>query len=76
MEVFRCPTCYDEEWACGFHGESYDKHPYECTHPIPIDEARRIVACVNACAGIPTETLESIPHILLALEANDAEEQS
>jgi len=24
-------------------------------------DARRIVACVNACAGIPTETLESSP---------------
>lgn len=24
----------------------------------PAENARRIVACVNACAGIPTETLE------------------
>lgn len=26
------------------------------------DNLRRIVACVNACAGIPTETLESAAH--------------
>ena len=26
-----------------------------------IEDARRIVACVNACAGLPTEQLESSP---------------
>ena len=26
-----------------------------------IEDARRIVACVNACAGLPTEKLESSP---------------
>jgi hypothetical protein len=26
------------------------------------DNLRRIVACVNACAGVPTETLESCAH--------------
>lgn len=24
-------------------------------------DARRIVACINACVGIPTETLEAMP---------------
>jgi hypothetical protein len=28
------------------------------THNCPPEDARRIVACVNACAGIPTERLE------------------
>ena len=27
-----------------------------------IEDARRIVACVNACAGLPTEQLESSQH--------------
>jgi hypothetical protein len=26
---------------------------------LDVDDARRIVACVNACAGIPTDALES-----------------
>lgn len=29
------------------------------------DNARRIVACVNACEGIPTEVLESGPHRII-----------
>ena len=29
------------------------------------EDARRIVACVNACAGIPTEALED-PHTIIA----------
>src|SRR5688572_29479838 len=31
-----------------------------------IDDARRIVACVNACAGIPTGTLEGAKNIRIA----------
>ena len=30
-----------------------------CRATTGIDNARRIVACVNACAGIPTEALEA-----------------
>lgn len=40
------------------------KSPYHCVVPnlnINQEDARRIVACVNACAGIPTETLEHLP---------------
>lgn len=32
----------------------------ECCFPIDDTDARRIVACVNACVGIDTETLETI----------------
>ena len=31
--------------------------------------ARRIVACVNACAGIPTERLESCRVVLMSVDA-------
>lgn len=31
-------------------------------------DARRIVACVNACAGLPTETLETVPGYKAAIE--------
>lgn len=30
---------------------------------IPIEDARRIVACINACAGISTEDLEKFAHV-------------
>lgn len=33
----------------GFYGESREQS---------IEDARRVVACVNACIGVPTETLE------------------
>lgn len=32
-----------------------------CCEPLSKANARRIVACVNACAGIPTEVLEAMP---------------
>lgn len=42
------------------------------------DNARRIVACVNACAGIPTDDLDLCPHgglFHLAAHANQLVEQ-
>ena len=36
----------------------------QCNNNFPEDakaNARRIVACVNACAGLPTDTLKTIP---------------
>jgi len=33
---------------------------HDCTQDLTAANARRIVACVNACAGIPTELLEPI----------------
>lgn len=39
----------------------------------PEDNARRIVACVNACAGIPTETLESGKTVAEALKWSGAD---
>ena len=32
-----------------------------CEGPDRVANARRIVACVNACAGIPSEMLEAMP---------------
>jgi len=42
----------DDEWASIDYVTS-DEY-------IPIGAARRIVACVNACAGVPTECLERV----------------
>jgi septation ring formation regulator EzrA len=36
-------------------------------YQVDYENARRIVACVNACAGIPTETLEAPTTILKGL---------
>ena len=36
-------------------------HIYEHRAEQCRENARRIVACVNACAGLPTDTLETIP---------------
>ena len=41
-----------------------------CTDQPALENARRIVACVNACAGIPTEELEQgvVQALIEALE--------
>lgn len=57
----------------------YDTHPLVAMMQHSPDrqhvaeaDARRIVACVNACAGIPTEALEAGAIAALVLEARDA----
>jgi len=32
------------------------------SYPVTNENARRIVACVNACAGVPTEVVEKYTH--------------
>ena len=54
---------------CGRDGEllcdaSHVDEPNDMTPEISPANARRIVACVNACAGIPTEALED-PHTII-----------
>lgn len=41
------------------HVADYSGHVCTCESE---EYARRIVACVNTCKGIPTETLEKFPH--------------
>lgn len=52
--------------AGGFDGIGIQCHPAQPHHLIPLyavafteEDANRIVACVNACAGIPNDVLES-----------------
>lgn len=55
-----CVDAYDETGhlieLCECWGEVVDKFETEQSRA----NARRIVACVNACAGIPTEELEAV----------------
>lgn len=56
-----------EIWAPSEEGNGY---PFiACKHRDQIANARRIVACMNACEGIPTETLESTAHWGAAVHA-------
>ena len=56
--VFRMADKYHEGTISGKHGGTVvNGHFSE-------DNARRIVACVNACAGLPTEALHAISEAL------------
>jgi hypothetical protein len=45
------------------HGEEIACDATDANH-FPADEHwERIVACVNACAGLPTESLEKVTHL-------------
>lgn len=59
----------------GYYSSKYDD--YEFGVAISEPNARRIVACVNACEGIPTEALESgvVREVVEALEALVGEEE-
>ena len=56
---------YGEPWTTSADGEVLDRDgqivvdPYGCTlaEPDDVRASRRIVACVNHCAGVPTEDL-------------------
>lgn len=45
-------------------GERLDQTGVDVIGPDAHEVARRIVACVNACEGIPTETLEKVAETL------------
>lgn len=53
-------------WRLGFNDgrvacvNEGDRSVCECDSETPWEDARRIIACVNACAGIATEKLEQI----------------
>jgi len=66
--VKKCSHCEDGR-ACSisnsFDDDSYgtiadDASHDECHHIISEADANRIVACVNACVGIPTESLGGV----------------
>lgn len=59
--------CDRPDWIAPFEGRRH--HAHWCanvTHP----DARRIVACVNACAGIKTEDLEAMRETSILAKAN------
>ena len=49
-----------EPWSYGEDNDGWyvEKDRLQIAHGLSEEDARRIVACVNACAGIPTEVLE------------------
>lgn len=49
-----CMLTHDGRWVISFRQNG------ELTDPKQKANARRIAACVNACIGIPTESLESM----------------
>jgi hypothetical protein len=57
---------YGEPWHVfdPYKGQDASIYPLDDSYPIAyemdVDDARRIVACVNACAGISTEELEAM----------------
>ncbi len=55
--------CEGADYSVWHRGPQGAPHP-DAEDPIAVhlsaDDARRIVACVNACAGIPTEALEEV----------------
>jgi hypothetical protein len=57
-------------YVCRFDGTRWVQIAYVGSPQSPCaDDARRIVACVNACEGVPTETLEAggLPRAMSAL---------
>lgn len=66
------PEKHGEPWKLGLDGDVYrlDGHP-ACLYSDIVKP--RIVVCVNACAGIETETLEEGPLIELQERAGMAE---
>jgi hypothetical protein len=66
--VYRCQFADEEPLAaCGLNGTSYDLSRDECHHPLLLTNAARIVACVNACAGIE-DPVAIIKELTAALE--------
>lgn len=58
-------THTSEPWAIGKDGDIWANNGTHCVHLLPDtlnaeENAARIVACVNACAGIDTERLEAM----------------
>ena len=49
-----------EPWSYGEDNDGWyvEKDGLQIAHGLTEEDARRIVACVNACAGIPTDVLE------------------
>ena len=49
-----------EPWSYGEDNDGWyvEKDGLQIAHGLSEEDARRIVACVNACAGLPTEVLE------------------
>ena len=49
-----------EPWSYGEDNDGWyvEKDGLQIAHGLTEEDARRIVACVNACAGLPTEVLE------------------
>lgn len=47
-------------WSYGEDNDGWyvEKDGLQIAHGLSEEDARRIVACVNACAGLPTEVLE------------------
>jgi len=67
-----------DKWSYEYFGQTakyliYKNEKLVCS-AANVEDARRIVACVNACAGIDTETLE-LGFIQKMKEALEAQEQ-
>ena len=52
-----------EPWAYGEDNDGWyvEKDVIQIAHGLTEEDARRITACVNACAGCATEVLETAP---------------
>lgn len=61
--AWRCDFHSNFPNACGYQDANgvvndLSKDVYECRNAVDADDMRRIVACVNFCQHLPTETIE------------------
>jgi hypothetical protein len=81
--VHRCSYC-EPDRACGFNGENLDHSYDECHHPLDLETAERLAACLNALANVPNpagvpgliETVKQILHACVQAQAQGWEDHS